>query len=361
MLEYIHHYDLVNLSSTKSSTIEVLKVGKVLDRNLEITSEMLDDFILNFEGKVYGTDVQVNLGHDREGEAAGWVTKLFRDGDVLFAEVEWTPLGIEKIQAKQYRFTSSELALEYPHATTGEKVKNVFTGVALTNVPAIKGMQPVTLSTNYLNFNKIEMEKTKKLFGELLEKTEVTNADLEALKKCAEEEGVEVGDMMAQLEEKNKKEAGAPNLSTDAKQESLTEKEMAIRLSELEKQHLAEKQENQKLREKIRLSELSEKVENNVALSENTQIGFNPQDSQEVVAFLSTLNDPQVETFLSLFKKIKYVDFSVKGSTKAGDATKDEAAKIEELNAKAKEIALKDNRDLSEVLSELIIEAGLGN
>lgn len=71
--------------------------------------------------------------------AAGWMTSFeWRNGEGLFAQVDWTDTAKAHIDAKEYRFISP--VIDYSKAT-GE-----ITGLhnaALTNFPALMGMKPV--------------------------------------------------------------------------------------------------------------------------------------------------------------------------------------------------------------------------
>lgn len=360
----IQHIDTITLAATSTtSVIEVLKVGKVHDRDLSITKEMLDDFVVHFEENVYGTEIQVNFSHNREGEAAGWVKRLFRENDKLLAEVEWTPIGIEKIKNKQFRFTSSELALTYVEPSGGRTVRNVFTGVALTNVPAVKGMSPVTLSEQTNLFFKFQTMKCKEMYDQLKAQEKVTKEDVANFKALAEEEKAEGADaMVKELEAKIvvEKEVGdeeekevAPNLSEN--------EGLMTKLNELTAMQEKQQAENLALRKKLEVIELSNKVEKELLLSETNgeSIGFHDDDKVEVVSFLAELSAPQRVKFISLVKKIKSVDFSTKGGTGKEKEEPTQDAQLAELQAKAKELASKEGIELSEALTKVALEMNL--
>jgi len=193
--------------STTLSTIEVLRTGNIVDRDLAITDEMLNDFVRNFEDNIYGTELQINLGHDRGGEAAGWIKGLTKVGNKLLAAVEWTELGISKIKKKLYRFTSSEFALSFPHPDNGKLVKNVFMGVALTNIPAVRGLAPVSLSEEMslsIENNTFSMEEIKRLYEELNAKDKVSFNEFHQFKNLvtALNKAGEATKMLTELEEK---------------------------------------------------------------------------------------------------------------------------------------------------------------
>lgn len=301
---------LVYMLSGNTSTIEILRVGTVFDRGFKVTPEMLDDYVSNFNAGVYGTEVQVNLSHNRDGEAAGWVRRLIREGEKLFAEVEWTPLGKDKISTKQYQFTSAELALSYPHFQTGAKVKNVLIGVALTNIPAVKGLAPVQLSEEVQLFinNSQSMDALKALYEKLAAKETISEDEMTSFKKKADEVGGDEATGMAKkLSGKVKK------LSEEAPAPAKTE-EGTVKLSEFQ----AEQDKNIKLQEKVDRMELNEVVSTTLMLSDKSdKAGFAPAAKEEVVNFMLKLSEDQRKAFVELMGKVQKVDLSVNGATGA--------------------------------------------
>lgn len=323
-----HYVSVIELSETKRSTIEVLKTGKIHGRNIEITESMLDEFIANFDANSYGTEVQVNLRHDREGEAAGWIRGLSKKDGSLFAEVEWTPLGVEKIKSRQYKFTSSELAFSYVNSETGAKHKNVLIGVGLTNVPQVKGMSEVTLSeqANLLITNQNNMDKLAEKYKELSGKGSITEAELAEFKKLCDaqmndENKEEINEMQGKLEKMVKKPEEKP---AEKKAELNEKKETTVSLSEyeaLKEQNEKHAQEIAELKEKEKFTELKEEVKNTMMLSEESLIGFLKEDIDEVASFMATLDEEQTAKFKELLSKVQAVDLSTKGVTvKRSDA-----------------------------------------
>lgn len=301
------HEDILSINlGSGTSTIEVLKVGMIRDRGLKITQEMLSDFVKNFESGTYGSDIQVNLGHVREGEAAGWIRRLFVSEDKLLAEVEWTPLGIEKIQTKQFRYTSSELALSLPHPQSGEKIKNVLIGVALTNIPAVKGLAPVSLSENLLLLlNSPNMDKCKELFNALMKKDVVSKEDLDSFNEAAKDQDVEeVGTMRDSLKGKMAKKVEKAADVIDAVK--LTEPTVSLSEFNAMKSEMAALQEKaketEKLREEIRMTKLNDVVTNQLMLSDTVTVGFPADSKEKVLAFVASLSEDQLQVFLELHK-----------------------------------------------------------
>ena len=333
---------LQGLNDPRFSTIEILRTGRVQDRDLDITEDMLKAFVKNFHDNVYGSDIQVNLAHNREGEAAGWIRNVFISGDSLFAEIDWTELGQEKIKKRQYRFTSAELALSTVHHKTGEQIDNVLIGVALTNIPAVKGLDAVQLSEDvqlFLNSYNT-MEKLKKLYVELSAKDKITKSEFlkfsEEAKKVEGEEKKEAEGLKTELEQKveeekpavvpekteeeKKKEEEEKKVAEEAKKaeeekkeaEKLTEKAQYVSLADYNRQ----KEEISKLQEKIEYKELCEKANDKLYLSEKNDIGFSTTEQlDEATNFMKSLSQAQQDKFIDLIGKVRTVDFSVIGSS----------------------------------------------
>jgi|SRR6185312_8169673 len=96
--------------------------------------------------------------------AAGEVTQLeLRNNDTeLWALFEPTKPAREKIQAKEYRYTSADFDTRYHDKATGKLVGKVFKGFALTNTPYIEGMHPLTLG----DAHDARVRGTTQLFAE---------------------------------------------------------------------------------------------------------------------------------------------------------------------------------------------------
>lgn len=380
-MELLNYHDVVTLATgEKVSTIEIIRVGKIHGRDLVITESMLDEFIKNFENNTYRTEIQVNLGHNREGEAAGWIKKLFKQDGTLLAQVEWTPLGVEKVMSKQFRYTSSELAPTYVDPTTGSQAKNVLIGVALTNIPQVKGMSPVTLSEQFSGsksfFNIISMkDNAKQLYSSLMKKEKISKEEMAECLAAAEKEEMPTEEMATMKKSLAKK---CTSLSEETKEETTEEKEEEkqeeekkeelsekISLTEFNKyKKLAEEQQkaNIALQERLDRQDLKEEVQKELLLSEENKIGFVGDEAlAEVVDFMFGLSASKRQAFKTLIGKVKAVDLSVIGSTDAVKSTREEEVNklLSTAQENAEKISAETGRDLSDCLSEQYKKLGL--
>ncbi len=398
---YMSVIGLNSANNQASSVIEVLRVGTLFDRGLSITKQMLEEYVTNFEKNVYGTQTQVNLGHNREGEAAGWIKKLFLNGDSLMAEVEWTVLGQEKISNKLYKFISAELASKFRHFETGKLFNNVFIGAALTNTPALKGQEPIGLSEElnnlFLNNNKAMFKKflaelqaraflsedDKKLAHTMLAElpaeeqeehkegmeaidAKPSEAPIEEKKEEGKEGGVEEDEEKneEQLAEKDKKK---PEMCKDenctdkncmthfekdgSKKKIMKEKKDTEKLSEktLSIEALNERlslleEENKQLKHDKEMTALSEVVSEKLMLSESIEVGFAETQKENLVNFLADLTQEQRDAFYALMENVQSVDLSVKGFNAPSSSKISTGASYEDRVVKLSEQLLKDGK-----------------
>jgi len=112
--------------------------------NLSLTRELADEVIANFAGGILGTEPVVDSSgrHDTSAPAAGWVKRVYvapmaSGGEAAFADVQWTEVGAQKVNGREYQYNSVELGPVIDNVT-GEKTDNVLRSVTLTNTPVIR-------------------------------------------------------------------------------------------------------------------------------------------------------------------------------------------------------------------------------
>jgi len=146
-------YGMVDLAqfaeSNGESWIQVMKTGKwdhPKHKDIQIAPADLAQFKDNFDRKVRGVDLAVDISHNPDGGAVGWFKELRVDGDKLMARVDWTKGGAQALKGRKYRYFSPEFMFSWTDPATGQTHKNVMLGGALTNRPFLKGMEPVAFS-----------------------------------------------------------------------------------------------------------------------------------------------------------------------------------------------------------------------
>jgi hypothetical protein len=110
-----------------------------------ITPQDLAEIKANFDAQVRGQDIPIDVDHDHEGGAVGWMKSLAVKDDTLWATPEWTDQGAQDVAAGKYRYFSPHFG-PWRDPESGAKHRVVLMSGAITNFPFLKGMEPITLS-----------------------------------------------------------------------------------------------------------------------------------------------------------------------------------------------------------------------
>ena len=106
----------------------------------EVDHESVAAMVESFN--VRGVDLVVDYEHQSlnggRAPAAGWIKEMAAKEDGLWARVEWTAQAQEYLHNKEYRYFSPVLKLD-----PDTRKPLVLMHVALTNVPAMKGVAPL--------------------------------------------------------------------------------------------------------------------------------------------------------------------------------------------------------------------------
>jgi len=132
-----------------TSWVTITRTGKFRDPRygeFEITREMLLSMVGNFDKKVYGQDVFIDVAHKPQDGAAGKVLRLTVEGDRLRALVEWTPLGVAAIKERGYQYLSAEYHENWQDNETMTQYGPVLLGAGLVIRPCIKRLDPIQLA-----------------------------------------------------------------------------------------------------------------------------------------------------------------------------------------------------------------------
>lgn len=144
MSNLIVTHDFLLAEARTGKPIEVLTTGTFTDRNgkkVKITETDLEEFAANFEAGEAGQDVPIDVDHEKSA-AAGWIKRVWKDGNKLLVELDWTSLGEKLVKDKIYRYVSAWIDM-------GNKV---IKSISLVNFPAVKGLKPVELSEGLYYF-----------------------------------------------------------------------------------------------------------------------------------------------------------------------------------------------------------------
>jgi cation transport regulator ChaB len=140
---------------------------------LEITGDMLREFMASFRAGILGTDPPVDINHlsmsglpanALDTRAVGFIKDLKiatantpvatrEDGSIqyeqrehLYALVEWTDEGWDLVSNRKFRYISPAFDTNHEDRRTGEKVGAVLLGIAVTNTPFLTGLAPIVAS-----------------------------------------------------------------------------------------------------------------------------------------------------------------------------------------------------------------------
>lgn len=133
----------------KTSWVTITRTGVFSDPRygqFEITKPMLLSMVANFEKRVYGQDVFIDVAHEPSKGAAARIQKLSVEGDRLRALVEWTAYGVDAVKSKGYAYLSAEYHENWEDNEKHELHGPVLLGAGLTVRPVIKRLDPVQLS-----------------------------------------------------------------------------------------------------------------------------------------------------------------------------------------------------------------------
>lgn len=173
MLYFVNDLNGIELSETAIGprvAVELLREGEwwhpaMPGKKLKINPARLDEFCDNFNRGILGEEIPTDYNHKDKNfeESVGWIQRLERfrkDGiERIRAIVDPSYELLQKIKDKKIKYISASLDLNYIDKTSNVKTP-VIRGAGWTNIPFIKGMEPVEI-INFSDFDGVE-EGTKK-------------------------------------------------------------------------------------------------------------------------------------------------------------------------------------------------------
>lgn len=110
---------------------------------VKITREMLATMVKNFNDDVYGQEIVVDVSHNFSNGGAGFIRELQLQNGKLRGRIEWTPMGIEAVKEKGFRYFSADYHENHKDQETGKKYGPTLYGAALTTRPRVKRLDPI--------------------------------------------------------------------------------------------------------------------------------------------------------------------------------------------------------------------------
>lgn len=188
--------------------VEMLRVGKFnhpVHGELNITDELLESMVDNFNNNVLRRDVSFDWNHNQK-EASAWLKGLEVIDGVLVGTFKFTPKGKESIENEEYGYFSVEFLDNYVDAETEEEFGPTLTGGALTNRPFITNLKKIEFECPEIDgpLYRLEeekhMEKGKKTIKRepVVDDFEIKLEEMNKEKKALEEQ---IAKLEKQLEE----------------------------------------------------------------------------------------------------------------------------------------------------------------
>ncbi len=135
----------------KSSWVTLTRIGDFHDPrygNFSITLDMLNQMVGNFDRRVLGQDVFIDVSHRPSEGAAGKVLKLAVESGRLRALVEWTAYGMEAVRDRGFTYLSAEFSEAWTDNEKQQPHGCVLLGAGLTIRPVVKRLDPIQLATD---------------------------------------------------------------------------------------------------------------------------------------------------------------------------------------------------------------------
>lgn len=280
--------------------VEFLRTGTFADAmgsEVDITEDLLDALVANFEAGEARQDVPIDVDHER-GEAAGWVERVWKEGDKLLAAVRWNELGAELVEGEVYRYLSATIDM-------GRKLLK---SISLVNFPAVKGLRPVQLSEGWVTvgYQPGFIERVVEAVRGVFLSEEEVGIEVD------EKQGMGVGSESDDKEDVNMADEKDVREEIRAELREEVRAEEETRLAEMKAEARAEVEAELKAemeREK-ELVEFAEGVcEGEVGLSTR------PDD---LVELMETMDEEQLASFKEVIEA-KVVDFTEHGSSRKGN------------------------------------------
>lgn len=200
------------------SWVTVTRTGNFTDPrygNFAITPTMLEQMVGNFNARVLGQDVFLDVAHRPNDGAAAKVLRLAVEGSKLRALVEWTPFGVDAVRGRGFVYLSAEYHENWTDNERQQPHGCVLLGAGLTTRPVIKHLDPVQLSLDGLGAGQdgVRVGISPQLLKSLTENT--VNKHLQRLEESLKKLGLPADVIAKFLSEAKAQMQGADSDSDD--------------------------------------------------------------------------------------------------------------------------------------------------
>lgn len=160
----------------KQSWVTITRTGDFSDPrygDFKITTVQLEQMVANFNARVLGQDVFLDVAHRPSDGAAGKFIKLAVENGRLRGLVEWTPFGIDAVKTRGFAYLSAEYHEAWKDNEKQQPHGCVLLGAGLTTRPVIKHLEPVMLSLDGDHDADMRVAISPKLLSELTEQSQM--------------------------------------------------------------------------------------------------------------------------------------------------------------------------------------------
>ncbi|MDW8056605.1 MAG: hypothetical protein RMJ13_07875, partial [Elusimicrobiota bacterium] len=198
--------------------VPIFKVGEW--KGEKYTIEDLDEIVKNTNALIKENlhEPPIKIGHDENQEyllnksglpSFGFVKKLYRVGDEIFADIEVPKEVLEWVERRFYDKVSAEIYLNFEHPITKENIGKVLRAVAFlgADLPAVKGLGSIAFHNETKNTKKQAIVFEDKNLKEVKSMSIWTIDEIKRILPCCYER------VKKYMEEKNKKEIDGDELA----------------------------------------------------------------------------------------------------------------------------------------------------
>lgn len=345
---------------------EVARAGTYYDwryGTFDITRQALEEMVANFSNGTLKVKVALDCNHDPDHKAMAWIEGLEVRNESLYAKfTDWTPEGEKAVTDGEYRYFSIEFGpFERAGQSEGtmETVPNVLFGIAMTNRPVLKGIQPTFCERDHVTNQPAEADNERKNMKDMLIK--LCQA-LKARKRLSREDAATVRTMLADLSDEEKAEVKAEVEAVEAKAEADEKAEEAKQLAEKggAAAQLAETNKRLaavegQLAAELAAKSLREEGEAVAALmlSETVKVGFPAGKLAEVQALVKKVGTENAKAVAAMLADVqdatgKTEEVGGGGAKPDGEVVTDAERKLAEERAKASGLAV--HVELAEII-----------
>ena len=345
-------------------SIQIMRTGKWNHPNygpFQVTPNTLQQVVDNFKENVRGQDLPIDENHEPNHIALGRIRELeLQDNNQkLFASIELTQLGAEKLGRGEYKYFSPEIVRKDTDNETGKPITNLLVGGAFTNRPYFKGMQALKYNEEvfdddkdqeFYHFNEpTPMKKSKAILERLLASETMAQEDLDQIETVYSEENgeadPEVKGLYTQFNEKKANIAAKAKADADAVEAAKKAAPVEGKFTDPATGETVSFAEVVAMKDKLKTLEFAERKTkvteefSSFVFSETNKAGLVLDKSKDkMVNFAMTLDASQLVQFSDIMKGLTTEARTLFGETGdggAGTAGDDRNAKV---HAKALEI-----------------------